>query len=224
MSVRPVFRNRVVGLKHVAARDLVPHPGNWRTQLLDGGLPLLMVTDPPYGVKYDPSWPPEADEPAPEDRTAEEAWYAVRKGATADWRGGRKQTTVWEIGFQGEVKTEHGTQKPVECMARPIRNHGGAGDAVYEPFCGSGSTLIAAEQCGRRCYAMELNPVYCDVIVRRWEAFTGGKAERIRCLESSRKEVATKTSNLSSPRSTRSKSSTRKSEPSRKRSKANSPA
>lgn len=52
------------------------------------------------------------------------------------------------------------------------------GDTVYEPFCGSGSTLIAAEQLGRKCYGLEISPAYCDVIVRRWEAFTGKQATR----------------------------------------------
>lgn len=113
------------------------------------------------------------------EKLAEQAWYGVRKGATAYWRGNRKQSTVWEVGFTGEVKTEHSTQKPVECMARPMRNHGGFGDAVYDPFCGSGTTLIAAEMTGRTCYAMEIDPVYCDVAVARWERFTGRKAERI---------------------------------------------
>ena len=72
--------------------------------------------------------------------------------------------------------TGHGTQKPVECMARPIRNHGDVADDVYDPFCGSGTTLIAAEQLNRKCYGMEISPAYCDVIVKRWENLTGKKA------------------------------------------------
>jgi DNA modification methylase len=83
-------------------------------------------------------------------------------------------TTVWEIDARdGSEETIHGTQKPIECMARPIRNH--MGD-VYDPFLGSGTTLIAAEQLGRICYGMEISPVYCDVIVKRWETLTGKKA------------------------------------------------
>ena len=72
--------------------------------------------------------------------------------------------------------TDHGTQKPVEVMARPIRNH--TGD-VYEPFSGSGSCLIAAERLGRRCYAMEIEPKYVQMAIERWQAYTGGHAERI---------------------------------------------
>lgn len=114
-----------------------------------------------------------ASEFGPEDGEAFEAWYAVKQGQTAKFVGGRKQTTVWEIGFAGEVKTHHGTQKPVECMARAIKNHGSPGNVVWEPFCGSGTTIIACEQTGRRCRAIELDPLYVDVAVTRWAAFTG---------------------------------------------------
>lgn len=103
--------------------------------------------------------------------------YAVSDGSgrTAGWQGGRKQSTVWNI---ETVKndTGHGTQKPVECMRRPIVNNSRVGDAVYEPFDGSGTTIIAAHIAGRRCLAMELNPLYVDVAVRRWQEFTGGVA------------------------------------------------
>ena len=70
----------------------------------------------------------------------------------------------------------HGTQKPVECMRRPIENNSSPGQAVYEPFCGSGTTLIAAEMTGRACHAIELSPAYVDVAVQRWQAFTGERA------------------------------------------------
>ena len=113
----------------------------------------------------------------------EPCWYAVRKGGTAKWCGDRKQSTIWQIAnmhrTQGNVddgKTIHYTQKPVECMARPIRNHGSNDDDVYDPFLGSGTTLIAAEQLGRKCYGMEISPAYCDVIVQRWEKLTGKTA------------------------------------------------
>jgi DNA modification methylase len=113
----------------------------------------------------------------------EPCFYAVREGATAGWIGDRKQSTVWEVpnvhrtrGTSDDMITDHGTQKPVEVMARPIRNH--TGD-VYEPFSGSGSTLIAAEQLGRRCYAMEIEPKYVQMAIERWQAYTGGHAERI---------------------------------------------
>lgn len=61
-------------------------------------------------------------------------------------------------------------------MKRPIENNSKPGDAVYDPFLGSGTTLIAAEMTGRRCYGLEISPAYCDVIVRRWEEFTGKTA------------------------------------------------
>jgi DNA modification methylase len=63
-------------------------------------------------------------------------------------------------------------------MRRPIVNNSARGDAIYEPFCGSGTTLIAAETVGRVCLAIELEPGYCDVIVERWQAFTGQSATR----------------------------------------------
>jgi len=86
------------------------------------------------------------------------------------------ETTVWEIDKPLKSETGHSTQKPVECMRRPIQNNSKPGDAVYEPFSGSGTTIIAAEQTGRTCYAIELNPAYVDVAVKRWENFTGQTA------------------------------------------------
>jgi DNA modification methylase len=105
----------------------------------------------------------------------EPAWYAVRKGKTGHWSGDRKQTTVWGISHL-KSETGHGTQKPVECMKRPIENNSSPGQAIYEPFSGSGTTIIAAEMTGRACYAVELAPAYVDVAVQRWEAFTGEQA------------------------------------------------
>jgi DNA modification methylase len=102
----------------------------------------------------------------------EPCWYAVRdKG---NWTGDRKQTTLWTIASGGQdTKTTHGTQKPVECMRRPMLNNSNPGQAVYDPFIGSGTSLIAAETSGRVCLGMELEPRYVDVAVRRWQAFTG---------------------------------------------------
>jgi DNA modification methylase len=77
---------------------------------------------------------------------------------------------------QQYAATVHGTQKPVECMRRPIVNNSSPGQAVYEPFCGSGTTLIAAEMEGRVCHAIELSPGYVDVAIQRWQAFTGLQA------------------------------------------------
>ena len=218
-------------------------------RLLDGASPHLMVTDPPYGVEYDPDWRNRADRANgkpygaraigavqnddefdwsaawalfpgdvayvwhaawyasavqasvkaagfevrcqiiwAKDRLIfsrghyhwqhEPCWYAVRKGGKGHWAGDRKQTTVWEIEHR-KSETGHGTQKPVECMRRPIQNNSKRGAAVYEPFSGSGTTIIAAETTGRRCYAMEISPAYVDVAVQRWEKFTGKKAERV---------------------------------------------
>src|SRR5207245_4230410 len=111
----------------------------------------------------------------------EVAWYAVRTGRSASWQGGRRQTTVWEAASPimpfgaanpGEDRaTRHPTQKPLELFERPILNHTRAGAIVYEPFCGSGSCLIAAEKTGRRCFAIELDPAWCDVIRDRYAAY-----------------------------------------------------
>ena len=210
---------------------------------LAGIKPHLMVTDPPYGVAYDPAWRNRAGLGATrrvgkvenDDRADwreawklfpgdvayvwhgalhaptvaeslmaggfdiraqiiwakdalvlgrghyhwqhEPAWYAVRKAAAGHWAGDRKQTTLWRIASRGQdAETIHGTQKPVECMRRPIENNSSPGQAVYEPFSGSGTTIIAAEMTGRACHAIELSPAYVDVAVRRWQAFTGQAA------------------------------------------------
>jgi DNA modification methylase len=83
--------------------------------------------------------------------------------------------TVWDI-EQPRKNEHHPTQKPVECMARPIRNHGDKEDDVYDPFLGSGTTIIAAEQLNRRCYGLEIDPRYCDVICQRYQKLTGKPA------------------------------------------------
>jgi DNA modification methylase len=213
-------------------------------RLLDGARPHLLVSDPPFGVNYDPEWRNEAGVSATmrtgkvaNDHRADwrEAWalfpgdviyiwhagvhtrtviesleaagfairsqivwakprlvlgrgdyhwqhepclYAVRKGATGHWQGARDQTTLWPISTGGDedAATVHGTQKPVECMRRPLLNNSRPGDAVYEPFCGSGSTIIAAETAGRICYAMDIDARYVDVAVQRWQVFTGRNA------------------------------------------------
>ncbi len=85
-------------------------------------------------------------------------------------------STVWTIA--GEQDGIHPTQKPVAIFERPITYHTRPGDIVYEPFSGSGSQIIAAERLGRRCFAMELEPTFVDVAVKRWEQFTGRAAVR----------------------------------------------
>jgi DNA modification methylase len=209
--------------------------------LLGDVIPTLMVTDPPYGVAYDPKWRHRAgvnkssrvgqvrnDERADwsaawarfpgtiayvwhgalhattvaesltrqgftiraqiiwaKERLVigrgdyhwqhEPCWYAVR--SKGNWTGDRKQTTLWTIPSGGQdTETIHGTQKPVECMRRPMLNNSSPGQAVYDPFLGSGTTLIAAQTSGRSCFAIELDPLYVDVAIRRWQAFTGDQA------------------------------------------------
>jgi DNA modification methylase len=119
-------------------------------------------------------------------------WHQRHEPCLMGWRQGsmpafaRDQSlehgTVWEVDWEGKARVvgnEHPTVKPVELFARPMRRHTSAGDVCFEPFSGSGSQLIAAEQLGRRCYAMELEPRFVDVAVERWERFSGQKAERV---------------------------------------------
>jgi len=92
------------------------------------------------------------------------------------WHGGRDKGTVWDIPKAQKMDGGHPTQKPVECMKRPIENNSSPGQAVYDPFVGSGTTIIAAEMTGRSCHAIELSPAYVDVAVMRWQNFTGQTA------------------------------------------------
>ncbi len=105
----------------------------------------------------------------------EPCWYAVR--GTGHWSGDRKQTMLWSIpNHDQDAATVHGTQKPAECMRRAMLNNSSHGQAVYEPFSGSGTTLIAAESCGWQCHAMEQDPVYVDVADQRWQEFSDKQA------------------------------------------------
>lgn len=106
----------------------------------------------------------------------EPCWYAVRKGRKGHYDGGRKQSTIWNIDKPLKSETGHSTQKPVECMKRPIENNSSPGQAVYEPFSGSGTTIIAGEMTGRSVHAIELNPPYVDVAIKCWQEFTGEQA------------------------------------------------
>lgn len=223
-------------------------------RVLDGKAPVLMVTDPPYGVEYDPAWRDGVDlgigkratgKVQNDSRTNwevayrlwgaqvayvwhacrfaaafqssiesagyqiisqiiwvkqhfaigrgdyhfqhEPCWYAVRSGGKHNWQGARDQSTVWNISNNNpfgnsaatEEKTGHGTQKPIECMSRPIKNNTAPGDLVVDPFLGSGTTLIAADRLGRACYGAEIDLGYCEMILTRWEKETGKKAVRV---------------------------------------------
>jgi DNA modification methylase len=103
----------------------------------------------------------------------EPCWYAVRKGAVGHYNGDRTQSTLWEIDKPQKSETGHSTQKPIECMERPIRNNSNPGDLIYEPFSGSGTTIIACERTKRKCRAIELSPAYVAVALQRWADATG---------------------------------------------------
>lgn len=104
----------------------------------------------------------------------EPCWYAVRK--KGNWCGDRSQSTLWTIPAREDSGHGHSTQKPVEAMRRPMQNNSSTGQAVYDPFVGSGTTMIAAEMEARVAYSLEINPAYVDVAVKRWQDFTGEKA------------------------------------------------
>ena len=106
----------------------------------------------------------------------EMCWYAVRKGATAGWIGKRIIGTVWNVALDANVEGGHGTQKPAELMRRAITNHEGD---VYEPFAGTGTTILAAEHEDRTCYAVEIEPKFVAVTLQRWLASSGERAIRL---------------------------------------------
>jgi len=108
----------------------------------------------------------------------EPCFYGWPEGYRPSQKPPANASTVWEINQQGEQDGIHPTQKPVEVFARPIQYHTTPGAICAEPFSGSGSQIIAAEQQGRRCFAMELEPRFVQVAIERWEAFTGLQAER----------------------------------------------
>ena len=103
-------------------------------------------------------------------------YHGYKVGSGGLWYGGRTEneaSDVWHVSRDAASSYEHPTQKPLELPARAIRNSCPPNGTVFEPFCGSGSTLIAAEQLGRTCYSLELDPRFCDVIVRRYIRTTG---------------------------------------------------
>lgn len=105
-----------------------------------------------------------------------------QKVMTSNERSGQRQVhkpNIWRGNRIPGAQREHNAQKPVELMEFLIENSSDAGDIVLEPFAGSGTTIVAAERQSRRCYAMEIEPKYVQVCIDRWEAYTGGRAERI---------------------------------------------
>lgn len=110
-------------------------------------------------------------------RAYEPIWYGWREGADHHWCGDRDQGDVWQIARPAEAPL-HPVMKPLALMERAIRNSSREGGLVLDPFLSSGSTLIAAERTGRVCAGIELDPVYMDVSLARWERFSGQRAER----------------------------------------------
>ncbi len=210
-------------------------------RLLDRTKPFLMVTDPPYGVDYDPKWRAEAGVTKNHRKMGEvsndhqadwrQAWelfegpvayiwdagryastvqasleavgfevrsqiiwaedrFALSRGpyhwqhescccavrGTAHWMGDRSQNTLWNIKAREDSGHGRSTRKPVESMRRPILNHAKRGELAYDPFLGSGTTLLAAESTERVCLGLELDPRCADVIVTRWQTLTGKTA------------------------------------------------
>lgn len=111
----------------------------------------------------------------------EPIWYGWSKKKKSSFCGRRDLDDVWEVP-RPQKSDEHPTMKPVELMVRAVMNSSKPGDLVLEPFSGSGATIISCEQTGRRCYAVDLSPTFTEVGVRRWEKFTGRKAELIQRL------------------------------------------
>jgi DNA modification methylase len=106
-------------------------------------------------------------------------FYGWRKGAAHEFFGANNITDVWQVKKVSPQKMVHLTEKPVELAARAMQYSSRSGENVLDLFGGSGSTLIAAEQTERKAFLIELDPLYCDVIVERYEKFTGKKAERM---------------------------------------------
>ena len=106
----------------------------------------------------------------------EPCFYGWVEGHQPSKKPPANERTIWQLDQQGSSMNIHPTQKPLELFIKPIEYHTEAGDICYEPFLGSGTQLIAAEKLSRICYAMEREPQYVDVAVKRWESFTGEQA------------------------------------------------
>lgn len=116
------------------------------------------------------------------EKDYEPIMYGWAEGEAHVFYGGRRLDTVWEIP-RPSASREHPTMKPVELVTRAFEYSTQRGERVYDPFAGSGTTVIAAEQLGRLCLAMELDPRYAQVIIDRWENFTGQKATRVEAAD-----------------------------------------
>jgi DNA modification methylase len=109
----------------------------------------------------------------------EQIFYGWTPGADRTKPRDRKQTTVWQHSKPSR-SADHPTMKPIDLFVKMLENSTRKGNTIVDPFLGSGTTLLAAEQLGRTCYGIEFSPNYCDVVVRRWEEMTGKKAKRTR--------------------------------------------
>lgn len=112
-------------------------------------------------------------------RKHESCVYAVRFGETANWKGDRKQTTLWEAEIPPAKDRIHPTQKPIELYIRPILNHTERWDVIYDPFAGSGVIFAAAQEAGREAFGVEIEPLFCDKIIARMENQYSLKAKLI---------------------------------------------
>ena len=115
----------------------------------------------------------------------EPCFFGWRRGKRPPWYGPKNQTSVWEIEYD-KGERFHQAQKPVELFEIAMRNHTRKGDICFDPFAGAGPQIIAAERLGRRCFAVEIDPRYVDVCVKRWETFTGKVAEKLNAAGPSR--------------------------------------
>jgi DNA modification methylase len=106
------------------------------------------------------------------------AFYGWKEGAAHQFFGPNNVTDVWAVQKINPQNMVHLTEKPVELAVRALQYSSRRGENVLDLFAGSGSTLIGAEQTGRRAFLLEIDPLYCDVIVQRWQDFTGRKAKR----------------------------------------------
>jgi DNA modification methylase len=122
-------------------------------------------------------------------RRYEPIWYGWHEKGKSSFAGARDQDDVWCVD-RPRRSEEHPTMKPVGLVAKAISNSSVAGDVVFDPFGGSGTTLIAAHQLDRRARLIEIDPGFCDVIVRRWENFTGLKAARVAASNIDKREKA----------------------------------